>query len=97
MNYSDRFHQNQTKLNLKANGEKALEVIWTHRWQIFHRLQALEITCHCATNEPLWVRLNDVRAAIQIWSVVKQHSAPRHELVTWLDRCWQIENYRNNS
>lgn len=96
MSQSDRFCRDKTPSNLGTDGAKTVDVIWTYKWQIFHRLQALEITCRCGTNEPLWAQLDNVRAAIQMWSVAKQHNAPRWELIDWLDRCWQIENYSNN-
>ncbi|MGV2826882.1 Asr1405/Asl0597 family protein [Myxosarcina sp. GI1(2024)] len=96
MSQSDRFGRDKTQFSLKTDERRVVDTIWIDRWQIFHRLQALEITCGCATNQPLWARLDNVKTAIQIWSVVKQHSASRLELVDWLNRCWQIENYRNN-
>ena len=61
------------------------------RWQIYHRLQALDISCQCETNKPLQVKVDDIRTAIQLWSVAKQVTSPRGELVQWLNQCWQIK------
>jgi hypothetical protein len=63
----------------------------TDRWQVFHRLQALDISCQCGTHQPLLVQIENPQAAIQLWSVVKQCSASRGELIDWLNRCWQMK------
>lgn len=61
------------------------------RWQIYYRLQALGISCQCQTNQPLQVKIDDTLTAIQLWSVTKQCTASRPELVHWLNRCWAIK------
>lgn len=69
------------------------------RWSIYHRLQELEIPCRCSTNRPLQVNLDNPLAEIQLWSVVKQVTGSRQELINWLARCWKIElrdNEKNN-
>jgi hypothetical protein len=71
---------------------QALEVSWTHRWEIYHRLQDLHIPCQCGSHQPLYVSLQSPIAAIQLWSVVKQITASRSELVHWLDKCWRLES-----
>lgn len=63
----------------------------TERWNIYHRLQQLEIPCHCSTNQPLEVELNSPGAIAQLCFVVKQLTAPRNELIEWLNGCWEIE------
>lgn len=60
------------------------------RWQIYHRLRELEISCRCAAHQPLTVELNSAIAAIQLWSVAKQVATSRLELVDWLERCWRL-------
>ncbi len=60
------------------------------RWQVYQRLQALNINCSCTTGEPLKVEIHDPATAIQLWSVNKQITASRSELVHWLNSCWQI-------
>lgn len=96
MSYSDRFCQ-KIQFNPNNNRNKAKDAIWMYKWEIFYRLQALEIACSCNINESLKIESNNIKTAIQVWSVTKQYGAPRQELVCWLERCWQIENYRNNS
>ncbi len=68
-----------------------VSIQWKHKWDIYHRLKALEIDCQCQTNQPLLIQLNTTQSAIQVWSVVKHLSAPRQELVSWLNRCWQLK------
>lgn len=63
----------------------------TERWSIYHRLQELEIPCKCSTNQPLQVELHNPSAIAQLCYVVKQLTAPRSELVGWLNQCWKIE------
>ncbi|MGK7931403.1 MAG: Asr1405/Asl0597 family protein [Microcystaceae cyanobacterium] len=58
------------------------------RWTVYHRLQELGISCHCSFNQPLKVRLNHPLTGIQLWSVVKQTTAPRSVLLQWLHQCW---------
>lgn len=60
------------------------------KWQIYYRLQELEIPCQCISNQPLEVTTTTPTAAIQLWSVVKQLTAPRAELINWLERCWPL-------
>ena len=67
-----------------------LEVNWADRWQVYHRLQELTIPSWCVTDQPLKVRIDDVAAAIQLWSVVRQLTAPRQDLVCALERCWRL-------
>lgn len=68
-----------------------IEVNWLDRWQVYYRLQDLEIDCSCRSNQPLKTNLSSPQDAIQIWSVAKQFSAKRQELINWLSQCWQIE------
>lgn len=67
-------------------------VEWSERWQVYHRLKALEIECSCCINEPLQVAPNSPQEAIQIWSIVKQVTNNRQELVNWLHKCWQSKS-----
>ena len=67
-----------------------IAIAFADRWQVYHRLKELAIPCQCGTNQPLSVQINDVASAIQLWSVVKQLTLPRRDLVSWLERSWQI-------
>ena len=77
-------------LSRKPLGSEMVEVDWADRWQVYHRLQELTIPSWCVTDQPLKVRIDDVAAAIQLWSVVRQLTAPRQDLVCALERCWRL-------
>ena len=65
------------------------------RWQVYQRLQSLEIPCYCSKAGSLEVEVDSPLAAIQVWSAIGQFTRPRRELALWLDRCWQLK--LNNS
>jgi hypothetical protein len=67
---------------------QVVEINWADRWSVYRRLQELQIPCFCRIDRPLQVEIHDPTAAIQLWSVVKQVTASRHELIRWLDDCW---------
>jgi hypothetical protein len=69
--------------------EHAIEVQSEDRWQIYHRLQELEIPCQCASYRPLVVWVDHPLAAIQLWSVVQQVTVPRQQQADRLEACWQ--------
>ena len=77
-----------------GNQPQVIQIDWSDRWQVYYRLQALEIECFCQANQPLQVYSNNPQAAIQTWSVVKQFTANRQELIDWLDRCWLIKSQK---
>ncbi|HEY9829774.1 MAG TPA: Asr1405/Asl0597 family protein [Stenomitos sp.] len=76
----------------KIETQQEIEISWGDRWQVYRRLQELAIPCECGTNQPLRYQIQDVTAAIQLWSVVRQLTLPRRELASWLERCWQNRN-----
>jgi hypothetical protein len=61
------------------------------RWQVYHRLMALELSCTCGAYQPLDVDIPNPTTAILVWSVVHQIHSPRLTLVDWLDRCWLLD------
>lgn len=73
-----------------------LSVKWAYRWEVYRRLKTLEIDCHCSTNEPLLVDLYSPTTLVQIWSVIRQSSAERQQLIDWLNNCWCM-NYDHQS
>lgn len=81
--------QQNRATNLESPPSRILPVKWSYRWDVFRRLQALDIECQCSTNEPLLVSLYSPTTAIQIWSVLRQFNASRCELIDWLDHCWE--------
>ncbi len=60
------------------------------RWQIYHRLQELNIPCACLSDGSLQVQINNSVAAILLRSTVIQFTASRPSLIDWLQRCWQL-------
>ena len=71
-----------------------VKVKWSERWQVYHRLKAMEIECSCCMNEPLQAAPKSPQEAIQLWSIVKQVTSNRQELVDWLHQCWRIKSYQ---
>ena len=70
--------------------DEFVEVQCHDRWSVYHRLQQLDIACHCAAYQPLKAQITSVDAAIQIWSVVQQATQSRRHLALWLERCWTL-------
>lgn len=94
MNNSDRQNpnnQNKQATDRKYQPSQIIGVKWSCRWDVFRRLKDLGINCQCSTNEPLLIDLYSPTTAIQIWSVVRQCSNSRQDLITWLDNCWQVK------
>jgi len=59
------------------------------RWQIYHRLQSLDIDCCCSGFKPLKVSLRTPTEALQLWSIIRRVSEPKHVLVELLQQSWQ--------
>lgn len=76
-------------LDLESEACEVVAVNWVDRWQIYQRLQELEIPCWCAIGQPLRAQVNGAKEVAQLASVLKQFNAPRQELVQWLEQCWQ--------
>jgi len=68
--------------------EQILHIPLSDRWQIYHRLQELMISCSCASDGSLRVQVNSVQEAILVRSTVIQFLASRDELIQWLECCW---------
>lgn len=69
---------------------QVVNVSRSDRWHLCHRLQELMIPCWCLSDGTLQVEIRDGVTALLVWSVVRQLSASRSELVNWLNRCWDI-------
>ena len=80
-------------LELEPQVEEIVAVNPADRWQVYLRLQELEIPSKCTTNQPLRVQIQTVASAIQLWSVVRHLTTPRAELAFCLERCWQLCGY----
>lgn len=79
--------------NLTPPEDTNIEVQCKDRWQVYRRLQELDIPCQCASYQPLKVQVDHVLAVIQLWSVVQQVTHPRQHLADWLEICWQHQHF----
>ncbi len=77
-------------LSVSPDMTEVIDVQGCDRWSVYHRVQELGISCDCSSNSPLKVDLKHPVTGIQVWSVVKQITAPREVLLTWLTQCWQL-------
>jgi hypothetical protein len=75
-----------------ASNEQILQIPLSDRWRIYHRLQELMIKSSCHPDGSLRVQVNNSLEAILIRSTVMQFLASRHELVGWLERCWDYSD-----
>ncbi|WP_374189043.1 Asr1405/Asl0597 family protein [Scytonema millei] len=75
-------------LGCEPEVREIVEVKWADRWQVYQRLQELEISCWCDAGQPLKVEIADPTTAVQLSSVLKQFTASRQDLVGWLKQCW---------
>lgn len=67
--------------------QQLVQVCRCVRWQVYQRLQELSIPCTCLENGDLHVEVNTPTQAWLLRSVVQQITAPRQQLVEWLERC----------
>lgn len=67
---------------------QALSLRGTERWEVYQRLQELEVICSCQSNEPLKVSLQTPTDLVLLWSVSRRITSGRSELLYWLKRCW---------
>jgi hypothetical protein len=84
---------NQINDQLPINGSvtHVVAVPRSDRWRIYRRLQELMIPCWCLPDGSLRVEVQHITEALLLRSVVQQFVAPRQEMVTWLERCWETE------
>ncbi|XHX79381.1 MAG: Asr1405/Asl0597 family protein [Stenomitos frigidus ULC029] len=75
--------------DLNPQTDTMIEIRCTDHWQVYYRLQELEIPCCCSYHQPLKVQVSSAIAAIQIWSIVQHVTLPRQALVQRLNACWR--------
>ena len=76
--------------NVSTQPKQVIEVDQCDRWIVYHRLQELNIPCSCEAHKPLQAEASSPTAMVQLWSVTKQYSASREELIDWLKGCWNL-------
>ncbi|MDB9457502.1 hypothetical protein PN480_06575 [Dolichospermum circinale CS-1225] len=74
----------------ETDKKHVIDIDWADRWQVYQRLQELDVICVCETNQPLMVEINNPTAAIQLWSVIQQFSASRQDLIENIENSWRI-------
>lgn len=67
---------------------QVVKISRSDRWQVYQRLQELEIPCCCSDDGLLRVEVENVLMALQVRSVVQQITGSRPELTRWLETCW---------
>lgn len=70
-----------------------LEVNWADRWQVYQRLRELDIPCWCESNQPLQVEIINPLAVVQLWSVMRQFSVSRQDIISSLEKSWLRRNH----
>ncbi|MEL6604929.1 MAG: Asr1405/Asl0597 family protein [Cyanobacteria bacterium J06614_10] len=60
------------------------------RWQVYHRLQELDIDCQCGGFKPLIVDVQSATEAAQLWSVANRISESRQTLIARLIKSWEL-------
>ncbi|MBW4560202.1 MAG: hypothetical protein KME32_03430 [Mojavia pulchra JT2-VF2] len=73
----------------EVESKHILEVNWADRWVVYQRLRELDIPCWCESNQPLKVEIANPIAAIQLWSVMRQFTVSRQNLIWSLEKSWQ--------
>lgn len=76
-------------LSSEIEKKHVIGVNWADRWQVYQRLQELDIPCCCETNQPLQVEINNPLTVVQLWCVMQQFTASRQDLIWTLERSWQ--------
>ena len=76
--------------NSKLGIQQIIDVNPIDRWQVYYRLNELDIPCHCRTNQTLQVEITNPQIALQVWSVVRQVKASRQDLVCHLNTCFLL-------
>lgn len=60
------------------------------RWQVYQRLQELEIPCQCHLYQPIKVQVSNPTQLIQVWSITRRITNPPAKLAKILEKCWQL-------
>lgn len=74
---------------LPSEAEKIFPLSAWYRWQVYHRLQSLDIECKCLFHQLLQVRIDEPAQLLQLWIVLRQVEASRGCLIGWPETCWQ--------
>ncbi len=81
--------------NSEIPGIQIIDIPISLRWQIYHRLQELQIRCWCPVDGSLRVQVSSHMDIVLIRSIVMQFTASRQELINWLRKCWKLSEITN--
>jgi hypothetical protein len=76
----------------QAGSGQVVQISRCDRWQAYHRLQELSIACHPTEDGHLQVDASNLTEMLQVRSVIQQLTVSRQVLVSWLERCWNVES-----
>ena len=66
---------------LPSEAEQIFPLSAWDRWQLYHRLQSLEIECKCWLHQLLQVRIDGPAQLLQLWIVLGQVKVSRGCLI----------------
>jgi len=72
-----------------SKGEKIFNLSVWEPWQVYQRIQSLDIECKCSLHKLLQVRIDSPAQLLQLWIVLRQLEASRYCLIPWLETRWQ--------
>ncbi len=78
---------NSTDLNVTSS--QVISINGSERWDIYHRLQELDIPSQCLTHQLVSVEISSPNDLIQVWNVVRRMTSSRGDLVKLLKTCWE--------
>lgn len=77
-----------------AQAKTVVELDRVNRWNVYRRLQELDLVCECGSDRPLAVAIDTPAAALQVWGVVQAITRSKLTLTDHLERCWQQRTLR---
>ena len=81
-------------LQVVAQAKTVVELDRVNRWNVYHRLQDLDLICECSSDRPLAVAIETPATALQVWAVVQAVTRSKLSLTDHLERCWQQRTLR---
>lgn len=75
--------------NFPSSRSQSIEISRSDRWQVYQRLRELNIASTCLQDGSFQVEVYSPITVVQLHSVLSQFTAPRPQLLNWLERCLQ--------
>ena len=66
---------------LPSEDEKIFPLSAWDPWQVYHRMQSLDIEGKCLFHQPLQVRIAGLAQLLQVWTVLRQLETSRGSLI----------------